>query len=220
MHAQILPRLRKDIVNNRWAPGERLREPALCEEFGVSRTPLRDALRVLETEGLIEVTPHVGAVVTHPGSPDMEAKLEVLGALEALAAELAARRRPPAPLQRIARLHKEMGRAAKSKDVAGYYKLNDEFHRQIVLASGNAALADMHEHLMWHVYRVRHMANEQEQLSQDSAHEHDVIVEAILAGRHEQAARAMRSHLHSIALKVAASPSFRRLGESKTRRAG
>jgi DNA-binding GntR family transcriptional regulator len=215
MHAEIVPRLRADIVENRWAPGERLPEPMLCEEFGVSRTPLRDALKVLETEGLIELIPHVGAVVTQPSSPELEAKLQVLAALEALAAELAARRRSPVDLERIQRLQERMNDAAKKKDVEGYYKLNDEFHRQVVLASGNATLADMHEHLMWHVHRVRHAANEHEQLSAVSANEHDVIVRSIVTGKHAEAARAMRGHIDAVAQKIVGSPWFERLGKGE-----
>lgn len=211
MHAQILPELRRDIVENRWKPGERLPEPLLCDEFGVSRTPLRDALRILATEGLVELIPHVGAVVTAPDSPEIEAKLQVLGALESLAAELAAKRRPPTALQRIARLHERMSEAARKKDVLGYYQLNDEFHKEIVAASGNTTLAEAHEHLMWHVHRIRHAANEHEQLSPASAREHDIIVKSILAGNGTAAGQAMRSHIDSVAAKILNSSWSRRL---------
>lgn len=219
MHAQILPELRRDIVENRWKPGERLPEPLLCEEFDVSRTPLRDALRILATEGLVELIPHVGAVVTAPDSPDIEAKLQVLGALESLAAELAAKQRSSSALQRIARLHERMSEATRKDDVPGYYQLNDEFHKEIVAASGNATLAAMHEHLMWHVHRIRHAANEHEQLKPASAREHDVIVKSILAGNSAAAGQAMRSHIDSVATKILASPWSRRLNSSSHRAA-
>lgn len=221
MHSLILPALRRDIIERRWQPGERLPEPLLCEEFGVSRTPLRDTLRVLEKEGLVRLIPHVGAVVTAPNPPEIEEKLQVLGALEALAAELAARRRAPAALERIRRLHQRMGAAARADDVAGYYKLNDQFHRQIVLASGNATLAGLHEQVMWHVHRIRHAANEREALNPTSAREHDFIVKCLLAGRRAAAARGMRGHIESVAAKIFASPWFRRLnGQPGMRKSG
>src|SRR5687767_11483162 len=86
IHEQILPHIRRDIVTNRWAPGERLPEMELCAEFGVSRTPLRDVLKILEVDGLVELVPHVGAVVTRLDPPDLADKLEVLSGLEQTAA--------------------------------------------------------------------------------------------------------------------------------------
>src|ERR1700754_4575701 len=86
MHDQILPHLRKDIVENRWKSGERLSEPLLCKEFGVSRTPLRQALKTLEAEGLIRLVPHVGAVVTDPSATEIAETMEILIGLEQLAA--------------------------------------------------------------------------------------------------------------------------------------
>ena len=86
MHDQILPHLRRDIVENRWKSGVRLSEPLLCKQFGVSRTPLREALKTLEAEGLIRLVPHVGAVVTDPGATEIGETMEILIGLEQLAA--------------------------------------------------------------------------------------------------------------------------------------
>src|SRR6202022_2116733 len=86
MHDQILPHLRRDIVENRWKSGERLSEPLLCKQFGVSRTPLRQALKTLEAEGLVRLVPHVGAVVTDPGATEIGETMEILIGLEQLAA--------------------------------------------------------------------------------------------------------------------------------------
>src|ERR1700744_1564646 len=83
MHVAILAQLRLDIVEGRWQAGERLPEPLLCEEFGVSRTPLRDAFRILEPEALVELIPHVGAVVTAPDASDIIGAFGVLALLEA-----------------------------------------------------------------------------------------------------------------------------------------
>jgi len=195
IHEQILPHIRRDIVEGRWAPGERLPEPLLCKDFGVSRTPLRDALKILESEGLVELVPHVGAVVTDPTVPDVAEKMEVLAALEQLAAERLAATRPAAALAEIRRLHAGMKKAAAARDPATYYRLNDEFHRAIVVGSGNKTLMAMHERLMSHVHRARHRANEYERLSEDAAEHHDRIVRHLLAGDATAAARAIREHL-------------------------
>lgn len=195
IHEQILVHLRNDIVRNRWKPGERLPEPELCEEFGVSRTPMRDALKLLEAEGLIELRPHVGAVVTQPGPPDLEEKMQVLSALEQTAAELVAALRPAKVIAELRRLHKAMEAAAREEDMTLYYQLNDDFHRAIVEGSGNKTLARIHENIMWHVFRARHMANEHEHFDSSAAEHHAAIVSAIAEGRAADASAALRSHL-------------------------
>lgn len=202
MHEQILPHIRRDIVEGRWRPGERLPEPLLCAEFGISRTPMRDALKILEAEGLVELVPHVGAVVTDPTQPDVAEKMEVLMALEQAAAAKVASTRPAAVLERINRLHLQMSEAAHGNDAATYYRLNDEFHRAIVLGANNKTLADMHEHIMWHVHRARHRANEYESLSQGAAEHHERIVRCLVEGDSLAAAQAMNEHLHDVASSI------------------
>jgi DNA-binding GntR family transcriptional regulator len=198
IHEQILPHIRADIIAGRWPPGERLPEPLLCKEFGVSRTPLRDALKLLEADGFVELLPHVGAVVTDPGAPDLAEKMEVLAALEEKAAMRVARTRPAEALAAIRRLHAAMARAARKGDAATYYRLNDEFHRAIVVGAGNRTLADLHEHIMWHVHRARSRANAYERFERDAAMHHDRIVAKLLAGDEAGAAAALRDHLGEV----------------------
>ncbi len=202
MHEQILPHIRRDIIEGRWAPGERLAEPLLCAEFGISRTPLRDALKLLEAEGLVELVPHVGAVVTDPSPPDVAEKMAVLAALEQMAAAVVARTRPPEVLRAIVRLHREMNEAAQADDAAAYYRLNDDFHRAIVLGAGNATLADMHEHIMWHVHRARHRANQYEGIDKGAAIHHERIVREIVAGNAAAASQAMIDHLDDVSTTI------------------
>ena len=198
----VLPRLRRDIVRGRWAPGQRLREPALCELFGVSRTPLRDAFRVLESEGLVQVTPHVGVVVTPATTPALREHVELLAALELFAAGRAAERGEPATRERLQALHLRMQAAARRGDRGGYLRLNDRFHRVIVLGAGNAALADAHEHARWHVHRARHLANALEPFDPDSAPLHQAVIDAILRGDGVAAREAMRIHLDEVARRL------------------
>jgi DNA-binding GntR family transcriptional regulator len=204
IHEQILPHIRRDIVEGRWAPGERLPEPVLCAEFGISRTPLRDALKLLEAEGLVELQPHVGAVVTDPGIPDVAEKMELLAALEQLAVAKVAAQQPPAAIAAIRRLHAQMQKAAHAGDAATYYRLNDEFHRVIVLGAGNKTLAEMHERLLWHVYRARHRANEHERIGVGETGHHDRIVRHVLAGESEAAARVIGEHLGEVSTVILA----------------
>jgi DNA-binding GntR family transcriptional regulator len=198
MHDQILPHLRKDIIENRWRSGERLSEPLLCKEFGVSRTPLRQALTTLELEGLVRLIPHVGAVVTDPDAAKVGEHMEVLIALEQLAATRVAEARKPEVLREIQRIQREMNSAAKSGDAARYYRLNDAFHLAIVHGTGNRSLMDLHEKVMWHVHRERHRVNFGESVTSDSASSHTDLLHAILKGRSEAAGFAMREHLEHV----------------------
>jgi DNA-binding GntR family transcriptional regulator len=211
MHEQILPHLRQDIVDGRWQPGERLAEPELCAAFGVSRTPLRDAFKILEREGLLRLLPHVGAVVTPIDPPDLLDKLEVLAGLEQLAAgKVAALGRKPV-LRRLQALHHSMTDAAAKQQVRRYYSLNDEFHAAIVQGAGNDTLTGVHATMMWHVFRARRRAYVDEVFAADAALHHEGIVQAILAGDVDGASKAMRQHLADVARNVMA-----KLQRSKT----
>lgn len=198
MHDQILPHLRRDIVENRWKSGERLSEPRLCKQFGVSRTPLRQALKTLEAEGLVRLVPHVGAVVTDPSATEIGETMEILIGLEQLAAVRVAQSRPPKVLQEIRRISRQMKQAARRGDASRYYELNNDFHLSIVRGTGNRSLVDLHEKIMWHVHRERHRANVVEPVTVESAESHDGIVDAILEHRAEDAGHAMRQHLENV----------------------
>ncbi|MET4290542.1 DNA-binding GntR family transcriptional regulator [Bradyrhizobium sp. LB8.2] len=198
MHDQILPHLRKDIIENRWKSGERLSEPLLCKEFGVSRTPLRQALTTLELEGLVRLIPHVGAVVTDPDEAQVGEHMEVLIALEQLAATRVAEAGKPEVLRDIQKIQREMNSAAKSGDAARYYTLNDAFHLAIVHGTGNRALMDLHEKVMWHVHRERHRVNFGESVTTNSASSHTDLLKAILKGQPDVAGLAMRVHLEHV----------------------
>lgn len=198
MHDQILPHLRKDIVENRWKSGERLPEPQLCKEFGISRTPLRQALKTLEAEGLVRLIPHVGAVVTDPDAAEVGETMEILIGLEQLATIRVAQAQRADVMAEIERIYREMQQAAKRNDASRYYDLNNDFHRGIVHGTGNRSLVELHEKVMWHVHRERHRANAIEPVTVQSAESHDTIVRAILEGRAEEAGRAMRQHLENV----------------------
>lgn len=204
IHEQILPHIRRDIVLNRWAPGERLPESDLCSEFGVSRTPMRDVLKILEVEGLITLVPNAGAVITPISPPDLSEKLEVLMSLEQTAARRAAERQSPSAIAEIRRLHEEMIAAARDGLASRYYSLNDEFHRALVTGAANLTLAKMHATIMSHVSRARNRANAREALTQEAAEHHAAIVDAVLRGDGAAAESALRLHLEDVTANIMA----------------
>ena len=202
IHEQIVPVLRNDIISNRWEPGERLPEPALCEEFRISRTPLREAFKILEAEGLVELRPHVGVVVTPLDPPDLADRFEVLIGFEQFAASKVARLRDPETLNAIVRAQDAMEKALAAADVVRYYDLNDEFHGAIVSGASNATLAHMHHNIMLHVRRARHRVHEYEPAHKTSLERHNAIIRCVLAGDDDGAGKAARAHLEDIANAV------------------
>jgi len=187
--------LEDEIVEGRLAPGDRLDEMSLADRFGVSRTPIREALRQLAEAGFVEIRPHRGAVVSAPDPRRIIEMFEVMAELEALCARLAARRLLPEDHRRLEQTLKACGDALEAGDTDAYYYENEQFHRAIYAASGNRFLAD--EALTLHKrlapfrrlqLRVRHRMRTSQQ-------EHQEIVAAIEQGQAEVAAQRLRSHV-------------------------
>ncbi len=187
--------LEDEIVAGRLAPGHRLDEMSLAERFGVSRTPIREALRQLAEAGFVEIRPHRGAVVSAPDPQRVIEMFEVMAELEALCARLAARRLLAEDHQRLQATLKACGDALAAGDTDAYYYENEQFHRAIYAASGNRFLAA--EALALHKrlapfrrlqLRVRHRMRTSQQ-------EHREIVAAIEEGDAERAGQTLRSHV-------------------------
>ena len=140
---RVAEELRRSILTNRRRPGDRLIEDRLSEELGVSRIPVREALRVLAGEGLVAVQPRRGASVADV-SPEVARDLvEVRATLEGLNARLAARHHDPAIAQQLKRVLKEGNRAARSKNADDLVRLNGEFHDKLAEAGRNSILFDI-----------------------------------------------------------------------------
>ena len=182
LHEEATERLRDLIVQGSLTPGSRLNERLLTAQLGVSRTPLREAFKVLATEGLVELLPNRGAIVSEIDPERLAETLAVMGALEALAGELACASATEGQIKEIRSLHQEMLANHARGDLAGYFKFNQAIHLKIVKYSGNAVLYQTYRHLNANVRRARYMAN----LSQDrwdaAVREHGEILDA-LAGR-------------------------------------
>jgi DNA-binding GntR family transcriptional regulator len=191
---QIVARLRAEIIAGKWAPGERLPSNVLCERFGVSHIPVREAFKILESEGFVVLMPNRAAAVTEPTAADTEGKLQVLDALETLAAGLACRCAPDAVLKHLALLHEDMEAAYRRDDAAAYHRINMEIHDAIVRAGGNQTLADFHGILTRHVERVRALAQIREMLTSVSLRQHKKLLAALLRRDEAAAQRAMEEH--------------------------
>lgn len=199
---EIASRLRSEIVEGVWPPGSRLQERVLCERYGVSRSPLRETFQIMAKEGLLELLPGRGAVVTRPTMTDAVENAEVLTALESLAISLACRRASDQQLDHVRRLHAQMRECNEQHDIARYYELNNSVHRAIVAASNNAALIAVHDGVQRHITRLQNLSGALEAVTDNSFREHEEFVEALLARDAEKACRALESHLGSTVEKI------------------
>src|SRR5215471_9152127 len=137
LHDEILTRLRDYIVEGNIVDGGRVPERQLCEMLGISRTPLREALKVLASEGLVELLPNRGARVRTLSEQDLGELFDVMGGLEGLAGRLACENITDEEIAEIERLHYEMYGFYLRNDMHNYFLLNQRIHEQIVAASRN-----------------------------------------------------------------------------------
>ena len=200
LHEEAADRIRDLIVQGRLAPGTRLNERLLTEQLGLSRTPLRESFKVLATEGLVELLPNRGAIVSQIDPARLAETLAVMGALEALAGELACRHATDAQLNEIRALHYEMRAHHARGDLAGYFKFNQAIHLKIVKYSGNAVLNHAYRQMNGYVRRARYMANLSQERWDAAVREHDEILAALGARNVERIKALLSDHLaHKLA---------------------
>lgn len=195
LHEEAVDRLRDQIVQGRLEPRARLNERELCEQLGISRTPLREAIKLLATEGLVQLLPNRGAVVSAVDPQRIAETLTVMGALEALAGELVCGHAPEAELERIRALHERMVTMHAKGDLAGYFRHNQMIHLAIVEASGNAVLANTYRQLNANVKRARYMANLSRERWDAAVAEHERIMQALEARDAQRLRKLLADHL-------------------------
>lgn len=191
----LAERLREMIIEGRLAPGSRLNERALCERLGVSRTPLREAFRVLAAEGLIELQPNRSAQVVALSEGDVRESFEVMGALEALSGELACRRITDDEVAEIKALTFEMLACHARRDLPAYYRLNRAIHDRINEAAGNTLLRHVYVTLNQRIQNLRFRSNFDADKWRRAAREHADIVDALEARDGARVAAILRDHL-------------------------
>ena len=189
----VTVRLRDMIIEGTLPPGTRLNERVLCEQLAVSRTPLREAFKVLAGEGLIELLPNRGAAVAELSVADIEQTFEVLGALEGLAGQLACQRITEAELTEIRALHFEMLAAHARRDLAAYYKINHVIHDRINASAGNAVLTATYLQMNARIQNLRFRSNFNQDKWNAAMKEHSAMLDA-LERRDGQALHAILEH--------------------------
>jgi DNA-binding GntR family transcriptional regulator len=179
LHAVVTTRLRDLIIEGLIPPRARLNERVLCEQLQVSRTPLREALKVLAAEGLVELLPNRGAMVTPLSVAEIDHVFEVLGPLEGLSGELACARITSEQFAEIRALHFEMLLHHSRADRTEYFRCNQAIHQRINRAAGNPVLQANYGALNARVYRARYFANLTQDRWDKAVDEHRQMIEAL-----------------------------------------
>ena len=179
LHDQVVQRLRGMLVEGLIQPGEKLNERSLCELLRVSRTPLREAIKLLAAEGLVDLVPNRGAIAVKLGEADVIHAFEVIAELEGLSGELAAQRASDEERAALRALHFEMLACYTRRDVSGYYRLNSAIHDAINDAARNPVLARMFRSLNARVQFLRFRTNQNEAKWKLAMAEHEQMIEAI-----------------------------------------
>ncbi len=195
LHEEVADRLRGLLTEGRLAPGARLNERVLCEQLQVSRTPLREALKVLATERLVELSPNRGARVVALARADVAELFELMGALEGLAGELAAARHEPGELAAIRALHAEMVAAHARRDLVAYYDRNRRIHLAISRCARNAALGETYDSVNIRIQALRFRSNFDHDKWDEAVREHDAMLAALAARDGPRLRRLLEGHL-------------------------
>lgn len=195
MHDAVADRLRKEIFDGTLAPGSFVDETALCERLAISRTPLREALKVLTAEGLLRHEPRRGCFVNEVTERDLDEIFPVIALLEGRCAYEAAQRATRADLEALERLHERLVEHARAGRIAEYYEANYAIHEAIIVLADNRWLA----HVIGDLRKILRLARLQSLHApgrlDESLEEHLAVFAALKARDSEAAENAMRGHL-------------------------
>src|SRR5205085_2971359 len=195
MHDEVVSRLRHKLTEGEIAPGARIPERELCASFAISRTPLREALKVLAAEGLVVLLPNRGSRAAKLTQKDVKELFEVCEALEATAGELACPRVTDDQLAEIASLQAKMVEYFRAGDLLSYYRCNRLIHESIVRAADNAVLAGFYESVSGRIRRARFITPMSPEHWAIAVAEHEAILNALQRRDSSGLAHILRTHL-------------------------
>ena len=195
LHEQAASRLRNMLVEGRIAPGAKLNERELAAALHISRTPLREAIKMLASEGLVDLLPNRGAVAVKLTEADVVHSFELLAELEGLAGELAAQRIEEGARQELRAKHFEMMACHARHDLSGYYRLNALIHAGIGDAAANPVLAGTYRKVNARVQSLRFRTNQNQTKWQRAMQEHTQMMEALDARDGAALRQILKTHL-------------------------
>ncbi|MBG06037.1 MAG: GntR family transcriptional regulator [Rhodospirillaceae bacterium] len=195
LHGDLVANIRELIVEGDLEPGAKVPERILSERYGVSRTPLREALKTLASEGLLELLPHRGARVARLTAEDVDQMFPIMGALEALSGELACQNLTEEQFAEIQALHYQMVLHYTRRELKPYFQVNQEIHEKILAASANPLLLQMYQTLSGRIRRARYVANMSSERWSQAVKEHEEMLNALAARDGTALADVLKRHL-------------------------
>jgi len=202
LHERAATRMRAMIIRGELPPGSQTQETKLSKELGVSRTPLREAMKVLAAEGLIELRPNRSPRIAGLEVDGISELFEALAGIERLAAELAAERATGRDLRRLRTLQTRMEGFHRNGMLDDYFAINGEIHGMIVRMARNAPLREAHETLISRAQRARYLALGADRRWSTSVDEHAAILAALEARDGETAGRLLCSHVQQTGIAL------------------
>lgn len=195
LYEAVTERLREMVLEGELEPGSRISEKQLCESFEVSPTPLRQALKVLANEGLVELLPNRGAKVTEVDPQEVSDLFEVMAVLEGLSGKLLATRASDAEIAEMRALHERMMEHYRHNQRKEYFQVNQTVHRRLSEIAGNRVLLELETSLTLKITRARYAANMQLGRWDESAKEHEYFLEALEKRDAQALSEAMSLHM-------------------------
>lgn len=195
LHDELTELLRGMITGGELAPGEKIPEQRLCERFGVSRTPLREALKVLASEGIVTLRPNRGAVVSALTLEDLDEVFPVMGALEALSGEIACRHITDEEVAAIQSIHETMVGHWRAGELQPYFRLNQQIHEAILEATRNETLKSLYRSLAGRLLTARYIANMSAERWAEAVAEHEAILQCLSNRDGDKLADILKRHL-------------------------
>lgn len=195
LYREVADRIRDLIEHGDLIPGERISERELCEKFGVSRTPLREALKVLAAEGLVELLPNRGARVMRLTVKMVKDTYDLMGALEGLSGELACQQISDTDIAMICELHEKMLEHYRRRELTDYFRVNQQIHEKILAASDNEILIEMYNNLSHRVKRVRYSKKMSDDFWRQAVDDHEEMIQALSQRDGRRLGQILRDHL-------------------------
>jgi DNA-binding GntR family transcriptional regulator len=203
LHELLTDTLRETIAAGELQPGEKVPEQKLCARFAISRTPLREALKVLAAEGMLELLPRRGAIVARISAEEIDELFPIMAMYESLAGELLCARASDADIAGMQELHDRMMEQYRQGDQAAYLASNRAFHERLFEIAGNAALRNLYGQILRRIRLFRFAVRKSDEDWRRAAEDHERIIAALVARDAERLPALLREHVTGITTQIA-----------------
>ncbi|MDZ4791203.1 MAG: GntR family transcriptional regulator [Hyphomicrobiales bacterium] len=195
LHDRLLSELREMIQRGELKAGEKIPERELCERFQVSRTPLREALKVLAFEGFVKLKPNRGAVIAELTLTELAETFPIIAVVEELAGELACKNMPDSEIAMVRKLHDEMAMHFEKREIKPYFDLNQRIHEAIQAGARNDTLYSIYRNIEARVRCARLFVNVSENRWAEAMAEHEIIITALEARDAAALSQILKKHV-------------------------